>query len=182
MAEEQEAVAPKKKSKMLLFIIIGVLLLVVAGAAGFLLLKKKPADSEEGDDSAAHAKTSAHAAAPPTYVKLDSFTTNLAAENPADSQSPQNSQYIQVVVELKVEDAHIGESLKPFTPEIRNGILRALSSKKASQLTTVEGKDALAAEILGVVNRVVTGASSSAKGKEPDGPVTAVLFSSFIIQ
>ena len=184
MAEDQDAAAPKKKSKMMLFIIIGVLLLVVGGGAAVMLLKKKPADADEGDDSAAHSKSekSAHAGAPPAYVKLDTFTTNLAAEGAGDNQSPQNSQYIQVVVELKVEDAHTGEALlKPYTPEIRNGILRALSSKKASQLVTAEGKDALAAEILEVVNRIVGGAPTK-KGQEPDGPVSAVLFSSFIIQ
>ena len=183
MAEEQEAAAPKKKSKMMLFIIIGVVLLVVGGGGAFMLLKKKPVDAEEGDEPA-HGKTekSAHAGAPPAYVKLDTFTTNLAAENAGDGQTAQNSQYIQVVVELKVEDAHTGEAiLKPYTPEIRNGILRALSSKKASQLVTAEGKDALAAEILSVVNRIVNGAPSK-KGQEPDGPVSAVLFSSFIIQ
>lgn len=179
MAEEQEAAPPKKKSKLLLFIIIGVLVLVAGGAGAFLLLKKKPVEGEEGEEAAAHGKAdkSAHPGAPPAYVKLDTFTTNLAAENPTDTQS---SQYIQVVVELKVDDAHVGDTLKPYTPEIRNGILRALSSKKASQLVTVEGKDALAEEILGVVNRIVN--PPSKKGKAPDGPVSAVLFSSFIIQ
>lgn len=180
MAEQQDAAPPKKKSKLMLFIIIGVLVLVAGGAGAFLLLKKKqPAEGEEGEEPAAHGKAdkSAHPGAPPAYVKLDTFTTNLASENPTDTQA---AQYIQVVVELKVEDAHVGDTLKPYTPEIRNGILRALSSKKASQLATVEGKDALAEEILSVVNKIVN--PGTKKGKEPEGPVSAVLFSSFIIQ
>lgn len=189
-AEQQaETAAPtKKKSKMILFIIIGVVVVVLAGGAAALLLgKKKPVDEDGedgGDPKTSHsAKKDAHSDAPPAYVKLDPFTTNLAMDPGPDGQGA--GQYIQVTVELKVEDAHLGETLKSYMPEIRNGILRSLSSKKSSELISSEGKDTLAEEIRFKVNRVLNPSESPKKGgKEaaPEGPVQAVLFSSFIIQ
>ncbi|HEY6897313.1 MAG TPA: flagellar basal body-associated FliL family protein [Rhodocyclaceae bacterium] len=187
MAEAEQA-APKKKGKLLLFIIIGALVIVLAGGgAAFLLLKKKPAEDEEGADGEpakhATAKKKDEHAAPPTYIKLETFTTNLATEGTPEGQS--GGQYIQVVIELKVADVKEGDALKAYTPEIRNGVLRLLSSKKASQLTTTEGKDALAEEVKNTVNNIVNPPAKPAKGKAaeaPEGPVSAVLFSSFIIQ
>ncbi|RTL57774.1 MAG: flagellar basal body protein FliL [Rhodocyclaceae bacterium] len=181
MAEATEQEAPKKKKgKLLLFIIIGVLVVVLGGgAAAFLLLKKAPVeDGEDGETTHAKVdKKKAHDQAPPAYVKLDTFTSNLAPENPGDQQA---AQYIQVVVELKVADPHEGDALKPYTPEVRNAILRLLSSRKPSQLAPTEGKDALATDIRNAVNSII---NPPKKGEPaPEEPVQAVLFSSFIIQ
>lgn len=190
MAEEKaETPAPKAKSKLLLFIIIGVLVLVLAGGGiAFMLMKKKPAEDAEGEDGetvaeAKHDSKKGGHNLPPVYVKLDTFTTNLAQD---ENTTAQAAQYIQAVIELKVGEAPEGETIKQYMPEIRNGILRLLSNKKPSQLTTTEGKDALAEEIRGTVNEIVN-PSPKKKGKAPaaapaEGPVTAVLFSSFIIQ
>ncbi|QDX81351.1 hypothetical protein B9N43_08915 [Denitratisoma sp. DHT3] len=186
MAEEKNtdgaAPAPKSK-KLLLFIIIGALVVVLAGGVGaFLVLKKKPAE-DGGEEEAAetsHSSKKADNNLPPTYVKLETFTTNLASDDPATHQS---GQYVQTVVELKVADPLDGESIKQYMPEIRNGILRLLSSKKASQLASLEGKDALAEEIRTTVNGVIgSSAKKTGKGGAAQGPVSAVLFSSFIIQ
>lgn len=174
--------APKKKSKLLLFIIIGVVVVALGAVAAVLLMKKHPAEEEDGDAPPKKAEVkkekSGHEA-PPVYVKLDTFTTNLAPEGPSGDQGA--SQYVQLVAELKVESAPDGEQLKQYMPEIRNVILRLLSSKKASQLGSVEGKDALAEEIMGGVNNIVNPPKRK-NGPPPEGPVTAVLFSSFIIQ
>lgn len=179
MAEAKTEEAPKGKSKLLLLIIIGVVVLAVA-AVGAILLLKKPA-AEDGEDGEAPAaakqekKKPAQPLAPPAYLKLDTFTSNLASEG--NDQSPQ---YIQVVVELRLPDAHEAEALKPYTPEIRNAVLRLLSSRKASQLITLEGKDALAEDIRKAVNVIVNPPRRT--GSAPDEPVETVVFSSFIIQ
>ena len=82
---------------------------------------------------------------------------------------------------MKVEDAKAEEELKQYMPEIRNNILRLLSSKTPAKLSTTEGKDVLANEIRDSVNGVANpGAKKGEKG--PSGPVGSVLFSSFIIQ
>jgi flagellar FliL protein len=187
--EKQEAgeeAPPKKKSKLLLFIIVGVLLLVFAGGgAAFFLMKKKPAEDADSEDDGGHAvKKEAkadkeHPPKPPTYLKLETFTTNLTPEVPE-----QQAQYIQVVVELRVPEPADAELLKGYMPELRDKVLRLLTSKKPSQLTTLEGKDALSTEIRGTANRLVNPPKKGKDGKltDPDEPVQSVLFSSFIIQ
>jgi flagellar protein FliL len=183
---DDAAPAPKKKGKLLLFIIIGVVVLAIAVVAVVLLTKKKPAAEDEAEgETTSKTEAKGHSsdpAKPPAYVKLDPFTSNLAADEAAPVGT---SQYVQVEVQLKVEDAHIAETIKPFTAEIRHEVLRILSGKKAAQLSTIEGRDKLAEEILLAVNTVINPPKKPKKGAkeaEPEGPVVKVLFSSFIIQ
>jgi flagellar FliL protein len=141
------------------------------------------ADAEgDGGGTKKEAKADkSHPAKPPTYVKLEQFTTNMMAESPE-----QQPQYIQVVVEMRVSEETAGELIKGYMPELRDKILRLLSSRKPSQLVSLEGKDALATEIRSTVNNVVNPpqkkGKSAGKEAEPEGPVESVHFSSFIIQ
>jgi flagellar FliL protein len=185
--EEAAEAAPKKKGKLLLFIIIGVLLVVfaVGGGAAYFLLKKKPAEDADAEDDGGRAPKKElkadkeHPPKPPTYLKLETFTTNLLPEAP--EQPPQ---YIQVVVELRVPEPTDAEQLKGYMPELRDKILRLLTSRKPSQLVSLEGKDALAAEIRATANRLINPPAKGRDGKmiEPTEPVQSVHFSSFIIQ
>ena len=185
-----ELAPPKKKSKLILFIGIGVLALVLAGSGAFFIMsKKKAAETEaEGEDGHAPAKT-AHAkpksGTPPTFLPMEPFTVNLMPEN--------GEQYLQVVATLKLEDSHVADDLKLYMPELRHRVLMLLSGKKASELQGVDGREALAEEIMSASNAVL-GFEAKPKGKsgkEPDGktkkepaegPVVSVLFTSFIIQ
>ena len=188
---DAEVAPPKKKSKLILFAGIGVLVLaLVGGGAAFMLSKKKSAEDEgEADDGhapakTAHAKPKAKSGTPPTFVPMEPFTVNLLPEN--------GEQYLQVVASLKIEDAHVGDDLKVYMPELRHRVLMLLSGKKASELQGVEGREALAEEIMSAANEVLgfgskpgkKGAHDDAKArKEPvEGPVVSVLFTSFIIQ
>jgi flagellar FliL protein len=185
-----EVAPPKKKSKLILFIGIGVLVLALAGGGAFFMMsKKKAAEAEaEGEDGHGPAKT-AHAkpksGTPPTFVPMEPFTVNLMPEN--------GEQYLQVVATLKLEDAHVADDLKVYMPELRHRVLMLLSGKKASELQGVDGREALAGEIMAAANDVLGfGSKPQVKGaKEPDGkgkkdaaegPVVSVLFTSFIIQ
>lgn len=176
-AEEQPA-PRKSKKKLIIFAVIGVVVLALAGGGAFLLLGHKKAPADEEGAAAEETHDVEEKETPPVYLKLDTFTTNLAAEE--NTPAGTGGQYIQVVVELKVEDAPSGEKLKEYMPEIRNNILRLLSSKHSTELATTEGKDQLASEIRGSVNSVVS--PSGKKSSKVSGPVIAVLFSSFVIQ
>lgn len=162
--EEAAAEQPKSGGKKKLFIIIlAVVLLVVlagGGAAVYLLTSKPAAEQQEGHEQAA-----AEDEHPPVYEKLESFTVNLA-----DGET-----YLQVEIQLQVADAKVQEKLKQRMPEVRNDIIRILSSKQPEELATLEGKDALAASILGKLNELL-GAKKEAEG------VKKVLFNAFIIQ
>ncbi len=143
------------------------MLLILGGGVAFLLIKKnKTQDGEEA--KAAVEKTKQ---APPVYVPLDAFTVNLVPEN--------GEQFLQILISVEVADAHVGDRLKLYTPKLRNNVMLLLSSKKASELVSREGKENLAKDIRDLMNKVL-GQEGGDHEKEP--PVREVLFTSFIIQ
>jgi flagellar protein FliL len=194
--------APKGKKKLLIIIIAVVLLLVVAGGAAVVLLKKKPAAEDDGEEAAQVDKShSKHAAAkthdpkhPPTFSPLEPFTVNLA-----DRES---ERFAQVTMTLELADPAVAEQIKVFMPAIRNNILMVLAHKTSAQILVAEGKTELAGQVQRAASRALgvevdepetaaevededTPKSKKKKKKkkaEPDLPITAVLFSNFIVQ
>jgi len=181
-AEEGAEVAPKKSKKLLIIILAVVLVVVLAGGgAAFMLLKK--GEPEEGDEEVAEEtakpkkkdkKKEAHAA--PVFINLDPFTVNLVPET--------GDQYLQVILSLELDDPAADAQLKALTPKIRNNITLLLSSKKASELLPKEGKEKLAEALKEEINSVIEPPKKNKKGEvtASEGPVKAVLFTSFIIQ
>ncbi len=173
---------PAKKGKKKLFLIIGlvVLLLVLCAAGALIFLKKKSHDSDDdGEDVAAAEpvkKVQMDRSHPPVFVPLDPFTVNLQPEN--------GDQVLQLILSLRAVDAKLGEEVKLYVPELRHRILNLLATKKASEIISAKGHDALANEICIESNKVL-GEDIAAKRKAVpscDGPIVAVLFTSFIVQ
>lgn len=181
MAKEAKAEAPvaeatpPKKSKKLLIMIAAALVVVLAlgGTAAFFLMKKHGADEVDEEqavtETAKNAKKKGGKETLPVYVTMDAFTVNLVPES--------GDQYVQLILSVEVADAHMGDKIKGYMPKIRNNVVMLLSSKKASELLTKEGKENLAGEIRDQMNQVL---APGAKGD--DAPVREVLFTSFIIQ
>ena len=167
---EDEAAPPKKNGNLLkmLLIIVLPLLLICGGAAWYFLRDREPPDEKPQAGKAAPAKSGKSTPSkPPTFVPLDAFTVNLQMEDTA--------QYLQVGLTLKTTDPAYTDAIKLNMPDIRNRILLLLSSKKASQIATLEGKQALAAEIMSETAQAL---GSSV----PAGGISSVLFTSFVIQ
>lgn len=188
-AEGEEA--PKKsgggKKLIIILIVVLVLVLVAAGGVVFLLLSKKSADAEgaNGHGEAKQEHVEDHPpdfkvdlSKPPTFVPLEPFTVNLAPED--------GDHYLQVVMVLKVVDPTVAEQMKAFMPEIRHEVNLVLSSKRPSEIASVQGREALAVESMERVNYVLGFEKPSddkmRRNPGPWGPVITVLFNSFIIQ
>lgn len=172
---------PKKGGKMLMIIIIVVLvlLIIVAGGIGALILLKKGGGDSGGEHAEPAAVAAPHTAVdlahPPVFAALDAFTVNLRRE--------EGDHYLQAVIALRVTDQKTADALKGFTPEIRHRINLLLSSKLPSEVQTIEGREALAAEILDQVNESLGYPPPPPGSRVPVAtPVQAVLFNSFIIQ
>jgi len=172
MAKEEtpaeEEVPKKKKGKLLIIILalVGVIVLAVGGVVAWLLTsapdkeKKAGAHGEQDGEEAAHEDEH-----PPVYVKLEQFTVNLA-----DHES-----YLQTEVQLLVADPHVQDKISTRLPEVRDALIRLLSSKTVEDLSQPDGKDTLADEIKRDINHVL-GIKKEAEG------VKKVLFGAFIIQ
>lgn len=145
MAKEPEAAAAppagKKKKPILLIAIVAVVLLAGGGAAFFLLGGKKDKGGEHAEEAAEeHAK-------PPVYVTLEPFTVNLTSEGA--------ERFLQVGIDLKVSAPDIADKVKLHLPEIKNGILLLLTSKRVEDLSGIEGKNTLREEIRDIVNKSI---------------------------
>jgi len=160
--EDKDAAAPPPapKSKKMLFIIIG-LVIVLAGAGGAYFFMQSKTD---GTKEAEH-KVEEHQ----YFLALDTFTVNL-------TQDPdQMSQYLQIVMSLQDHEEKDLEVIKDRMPEARSRILFLLSGKKASEISTLEGKNSLIEQIIEEINKPFA-------GSEKPQTVSGVFFTAFLIQ
>lgn len=177
----EDAEQPPKKSKKLIVIIAVVLVLLIAVAAAAVVLMKKSSHDEEEEvaeekEPPKKKEKKKELAAQPVFLPMEAFIVNLIPEN--------NEQYLQVTLSLELDDPTADAALKPLLPKVRNNIMLHLSSKKGSELLTKDGKERLAEDLRDEINSVLEPPRKNKKGEliPPDGPVKAVLFTSFIIQ
>ena len=173
----------KPKSKKMLIIIAAAVLLLGGGGAGYFLLMKKNAD-EEGDEKPAASASHDAKKAPPTYLPLENMVVNLADQG--------GDRFAQIGVTFEIEDAHAADQVKAYLPKIRDMILRQTSQRTSEELLTTDGKEKLAGEILKESSHILgyevedeeeaPKAKKKKKVKRPESPLTAVLFSNFIVQ
>lgn len=161
----QEASPEKGGSSKLLIIIIAVLLLVIAGgAAAFFLLggsggakDAKPAAPVEHTEPISEL---------PVFLSLDPFVVNLQPED--------YDYYLQVALTLQVPNQQTADTLKLFMPQVRSRLLLLLSSKKASELLSNDGKENLRDEIIDELSEPFSGNRGLM--------ITDVAYTSFVIQ
>lgn len=168
--DADEAAQPARKKKRSLPKILLLLALPLGGAGGgawYILQDQEPAAAPKpGAAKAATAKPVS--SKPPVFVTLEPFTVNLQHEDAS-------SQYLQVGLALKVTDAAFVDAIKLHMPEIRNRVLLLLSSKRASEISTAEGKKTLSTELTREIVQPLA-------GRAPAQALDSVLFTSFVIQ
>lgn len=189
--ETQEAAVeapPKKSKKKLIIIVVALVMLLAVGVVAALLLLK-PAHPPEEANADGHAKSDSEKtempAAPPKFVELGTFTTNLAPE--------EGDRFVQVVISLKISRPELEEQINASKPEIMHRVNMMLQSKMPSELVNVEGKARLAEQIkvqiqhvLGLRKTAPTIGSPQMDAAPADpkvkGGLDEVLFTSFLIQ
>lgn len=187
-----DAAAPAKSKKPLIIALVAVLLLGGAGGgAAWYFMHAKAAEHADDDEPAPRKKAPS---AKPLFTTLEPFTVNL--------NDPRGERFAQVGVTLQFDQAEVEMQVKDHLPAIRNDVLMLISAKKVEELLTVDGKQRLAAEIrlaagraLGVdlpdlddeapadaEPRAEKPKKKSKSRRAPENPITAVLFSQFIVQ
>jgi flagellar FliL protein len=166
-ADAAAAPAGGGKSKLVILLAAVIVLGLGGGAAWYFMhgsAAEETAEAPKKEKSSKKKKKEEH---PAEYLAIEPFTVNLQPEN--------GDQYLQVAFTLQVDGPEQAELIKTNMAKVRSRVLMLLSGKKASEISTVEGKQQLAGEILAVVK-----APFDAHGDEQD--VSDVLFTSFIIQ
>ena len=85
------------------------------------------------------------------------------------------SQYLQVGLTIKIKETPVEQEIANQMPDIRNRILMLLSSKKASEINTIVGKQQLSQQIAEEIKKAV-------KDEDLMTDIVEVLFTSFVIQ
>ena len=156
---EEEAPVVKKSKKKLIIILLAVILLAGGGgAAWFFMGHKAPAGEKQAKMEPPK---------PPVFLIMEPFTVNL--------QSDGTEQFLQAAFTLQVATAEQVDLLKLYMPQVRSRLLLLLSSKKAADINTAEGKKKLNEEIMAAVKQPFT---PGAKPQE----VSDVFITSFVIQ
>jgi flagellar protein FliL len=154
-----DAAAPKSKKKRVMVAVAVAALAAAGGGAWFFL----------ANDSNGHAQAAKEQEppAPPVFMPAETFTVNLLPEG--------EEQYLQVSVVVQVKNQEASDKMKLYMPHIRSRLLMLLSGKKASEITSIEGKSRLSEEIIAQIKRPF------AQGEKPL-EVSGVHFTDFIIQ
>jgi flagellar FliL protein len=159
--EEAAVAAPVKSPKKKLIIIIIAALAVLGGGGGaawYFMQPKADHKKEVKKEEPAHA---------PVFVTLETFTVNL--------QPDPDEKFLQLDLSMQVANAEEAEALKAQMPAVRNRLLMLLTSKKATDISSMEGKKQLSDEIVTEVKKPF---AAGAKPQE----ILGVFFTSFVIQ
>jgi flagellar protein FliL len=144
-----------------ILLLVGVALVAAGGAgAAVYFLVPRP--------GVAHQAQAAPPAAAPTFFALDPFTVNLQSDDGAQH-------YLRIGLSLKLTDPHAQAQITEHMPELRSRILLLLTNKKPEELSTLEGKRMLAAELRGII-------TEPTDSGQPPARVDQVLFTDFVIQ
>jgi flagellar protein FliL len=159
-ATNQQPIVTAKSGKLKrsLLIAAGAVVLLGAGGAGAYFWLH-----------AQGAQTPAKAAPtpPPVFYPLESMTVNL--------QSDDGMHYLRVGLTLKLPDQKSQAALAERMPEVRSHILMLLSAKRPEDLAGIDGKRALAKELLTTVQ-------AFGGTREDPAHVQEVLFTEFVVQ
>jgi flagellar FliL protein len=103
----------------------------------------------------------------PIFVKVAPFTVNLDSEH--------SSRMLYVGITLRVEDKATADFLNEYMTSLRSRLLIKAGESKVDVIATPEGKNALKANILALLNEPFS-------TPQPELKVKEVLFNEFIVQ
>lgn len=179
-AKAVNAPAPNSKKKIIIIIAIILAVIAAAGTTAYFMMQKNDSHAakaksakagEEAEDDDEDHEAAENAPADPktalTYVQFETFTVNLLPDP--------DEKFLQLDLTVEVKGVELAERFKAQMPVLRNRVLLLLTSKKASDIATPEGKTQLSEELLAELKKPLSG-----KGKP--SKVTQVLFTSFVIQ
>lgn len=154
--------APPTSNKKIIIIVLAVLLIAGAAGGGAWFFMQQKDDHKEKVEAKHEEPVVA-----PVFLTLETFTVNL--------QPDPDEKFLQLDLSIQVANPEAAEVLKLQMPAVRNRLLMLLTSKKASQISLIEGKTELSDEIADEMRKPFT---AGAKPQE----VTGVFFTSFVIQ
>lgn len=155
--EEQSAPSPKKK--LIIIIALAVLVLAIAGGVTFFLMG--------GEDNEASEEVAEPVAAPALYLDI---SPPMLATLSVDGKQ----RYMQVSLNVMSREQAALDAVEYHMPSIRSKLNTVYGGVDFKMAQTIEGKEALRAETLKLVNAVLEA--------EGEPLIEAVYFTNFVMQ
>lgn len=155
---------PKRSSNKLFWLMIGLTVLSIgaAGAAAYLMWKTNNNVVVEEEEAGPVKRL-------PIFVDIAPFTVNITSSRGV-------SHLLYVGMTFKVSTTETRDVLEEHMPQVRSRLLISLSSQKADELTSIDGKTQLAATLIATLQE------PPLADYQPELALEEVLFTEFIVQ
>ncbi len=159
-AEESEEGGGGSKKKLI--IIVAVLVLLIGGGAGaYFFLSGDKEEKISPEQEQAELEKQAKQVGP--MVNMDSFIVNIMDD--------QESRYLKATITIEVDGEEASMELMQRMPQVKDAVLLLLGSKTFSEISDLQGKIQLRAELINKINSILL------KGK-----VKRIYFTDFVVQ
>ncbi|MCF6265593.1 MAG: flagellar basal body-associated FliL family protein [Desulfuromusa sp.] len=149
-------------SKKKLIIIVAVLVLLIGGGAGaYFFLGGDKEEKISPEQEQAELEKQAKQVGP--MVNMDSFIVNIMDD--------QESRYLKATITIEVDGEEASMELMQRMPQVKDAVLLLLGSKTFSEISDLQGKIQLRAELINKINSILL------KGK-----VKRIYFTDFVVQ
>ncbi len=162
MAEEEKKESSSGKLKLILLVFGGIILLLAVGAAAYLLGASKSGTRTDSSSAANLTQSQEHAAIGP-MVNIDDFIINILDKN--------ETRYLKAAITIELHNPEAAIEVTERMAQIRDAILLLIGNKTFAELSDLQGKLQLRAEIIARLNKILT------KGK-----VKGIYFTEFVVQ
>lgn len=160
MAEEEKQGKAGGKGKLIL-LIAGAIIVLFSVAVAAYLLGANSAGSSEG--SSEETVESAGNAAIGPMVDINDFIINILDKN--------ETRYLKAALTLELDSEETAAEVNERMPQIRDAILLLIGNKTFAELSDLQGKLQLRAEIIARLNKLLT-----------TGKVKGIYFTEFVVQ
>jgi flagellar FliL protein len=160
---------PKGSSLTKILLIVLIPLIVAGGTVGGLYFAGVFGGDPEQDASADEEDMEEDVpAGPAIYIPMDpAFVVNF----PEGSKA----RFLQITMEIMTRKPEVQAQVEMHSPAIRNNLVLLFSSQTYERVSTLEGKEALREEALGVVQEIL-------EQETGDPGIEAVYFTSLVMQ
>jgi flagellar FliL protein len=160
MAEEEKQGKAGGKGKLILLIAGIIIVLLSVGVAAYLLGANSGGSSEGSSEEAAG---SAGDAAIGPMVDINDFIINILDKN--------ETRYLKAALTIELDSEETAVEANERMPQIRDAILLLIGNKTFAELSDLQGKLQLRAEIIARLNKLLT-----------TGKVKGIYFTEFVVQ
>lgn len=161
MAKDKENAEEGGSKKKMIMVIVAVLVLLIGAGVGAFLFLGGEEESLSSEEQQAQLEKQAKQVGP--MVNIDTFIVNILDD--------QQSRYLKAALTLELDSQEASLEVGERMPQIKDAILLLLSNKTYSELSDLQGKIQLRAELLNRLNSILL------KGK-----IKHIYFTEFVVQ